>query len=283
MLKRFQLTLSSRFMIFDRKLLARFKRIPLCLGVIALFVSGCAARAPQLAAPPGLTPKSHAHTAAMITHTVKPKETLWSIGKRYGVPYQDLMRVNGLKQASQLSVGATLLIPEPLEPSPAERPIMPSIPLYPNPRWDYIVIHHSATDTGTASMLDKVHRRRGFSNGLGYHFIIDNGTLGKRDGQIEIGHRWTKQQHGAHCNAGGMNYHGIGICLVGDFTDHSISQAQMDSLLQLVQQLQRYYGIPASRIIRHRDVRGKRTACPGNQFPWTAFRRRLGKTSKAQS
>ena len=140
--------------------------------------------------------------------------------------------------------------------------------------WRYIVIHHSATDDGNARQFDKAHRRRGWDE-LGYHFVIDNGTTTKIDGQIEASPRWIKQMDGAHCNAAGMNQCGIGICLVGDFTHHPPSQAQMDSLVLLVNILQKYYRIPLKRVIGHRDVPGKITECPGKSFPWDEFKRRL--------
>ena len=212
----------------------------------------------------------------MRLHTVAPKETLWSLGKRYGVPYQDIMRANALRDPNNVAVGTQLRIPTKPYPSASQPPRAPvSIPLYPNRRWTHVVVHHSATPTGNATTLDRIHRQRGFSRGLGYHFILDNGTAGRRDGEIEVGRRWRRQETGAHCNAAGMNEHGIGICLVGDFTTHSISQAQMESLTRLVHKLQQYYGIPMKRVLRHKDVRGKRTACPGNRFPWTDFQRRL--------
>ncbi len=204
----------------------------------------------------------------MITHMVAPHETLYSIGKKYGVSYQEIMRANGLTDSSHVLTGQILQIPSPL----AGRP---GIPLYPNPHWTYIVIHHSATVSGNARLLDRIHRRRGFTSGLGYHFVIDNGTVGRRDGQIEIGPRWLRQQEGAHCDADGMNYRGIGICLVGDFTHYPPSPAQMKSLEYLVAQLSAFYRIPPPHVIRHRDVPGKHTACPGDDFPWLVFRQHL--------
>ena len=70
---------------------------------------------------------------------------------------------------------------------------------------------------------------------LGYHFVIGNGR-GTPDGMIEVGSRWHKQKHGAHCKTPDnyFNNHGIGICLVGDFTKRRPSAAQMASLEQLV-------------------------------------------------
>src|SRR4030042_3667409 len=111
--------------------------------------------------------------------------------------------------------------------------LRPVIPLYRLNKWRFVIIHHSATDEGSALCFYKFHRSRGWAN-LGYHFVIDNGTERKQDGQIEVSPRWTKQQNGAHCQAGGMNYKGIGICLVGNFNEAKVSQKQLDSLVYLV-------------------------------------------------
>ena len=48
--------------------------------------------------------------------------------------------------------------------------------------WRYIVIHHSATASGNAAEFDREHRARGW-DGLGYHFVIDNG-VGGPDGRV---------------------------------------------------------------------------------------------------
>ena len=62
------------------------------------------------------------------------------------------------------------------------------------------------------------HRRDNQWDELGYHFVIGNGTH-TGDGQVEVGSRWGKQKHGAHCKTPDNYYndHGIGICLVGNF------------------------------------------------------------------
>ena len=238
--------------------------VVLALGT--LLVGGCASTAPPYLHP--LRVQAPVGTPEVLTHRMAPRETLWSISKRYGVPYQHIMRANGLTDATQVPAGRVLVIPR-LQVTTVR------IPLYHNPQWTHIVVHHSAMNVGNARIIDRAHRRKGFKNGLGYHFVIDNGTAHRRDGQIEVGSRWRRQQQGAHCNAGGMNQHGIGICLIGDFTHQPPSAAQMDALMSLVKELRAFYKIPASRVIRHRDVPGKTTVCPGDRFPWTAFRRRF--------
>jgi N-acetyl-anhydromuramyl-L-alanine amidase AmpD len=203
-----------------------------------------------------------------VYHIVGPSETLWRISKTYDVDMKTLMRVNHLKNPNEIKNGQKLLIPRTLGPRPV-------IPLYPTRRWSYIVIHHTATEDGNAHSLDNLHHKRGFWNGLGYHFLIDNGTDGKASGQIEVGPRWVKQMDGAHANANGMNQIGIGIALVGNFSETNVSKGQFDSLLFLVKTLQKYYRIPPQNVIRHQDVPGKVTECPGNYFPWGEFKRRL--------
>lgn len=203
-----------------------------------------------------------------IYHVIGPAETAYRISKMYDVQLEVILRANNIADPRDLKIGQRLLVP-------SAAPLRPVIPVYSSNKWRYIVIHHSVTDSGDASSLDAMHRRRGFDRGLGYHFVIDNGTSTRVDGQIEASPRWIKQMDGAHCNIGGMNECGIGICLVGDFTYGPPSQKQMESLVLLVNTLRKYYRIPMSRIVRHKDVPGKRTACPGNRFPWEEFKRKL--------
>lgn len=131
--------------------------------------------------------------------------------------------------------------------------------------WQYIVVHHSASATGNAAAIDRWHRDRGF-DGLGYDFVIGNGT-GSGDGVVEVGYRWKQQLVGAHAKTAGnfMNEHGIGICLVGDFTRTKPTAAQMRSLDRLCTFLAQYCGIPAAALRMHGDV--KSTECPGKYFP----------------
>lgn len=203
-----------------------------------------------------------------LYHEVARMETLWRISKMYGVDQKIIAKANGLKDPTSIHVGQKLLIPKVSE-------IRPIIPVYNVRSWSYIVVHHSATHEGNARTIDLSHYRRGFGNGLGYHFLIDNGTLGKENGQIEVGPRWIKQEDGAHANAAGMNENGIGICLIGNFSEQHVSERQLNSLVFLVHALMTHYRIPLSHVIRHQDVPGKNTECPGKYFPWDEFKRRL--------
>jgi murein DD-endopeptidase MepM/ murein hydrolase activator NlpD len=53
-------------------------------------------------------------------HVVTPGETLFRIGKAYGLTYQELARVNGIKDAGQIRVGQRIFIPGATRPLPVE-------------------------------------------------------------------------------------------------------------------------------------------------------------------
>jgi N-acetylmuramoyl-L-alanine amidase len=176
----------------------------------------------------------------------------------------------------------TPLAPSPSQPAPRPQPAPryePPLPAHdtawdvaaaPRP-WQWIVIHHSASDTGSAAAFDAFHRNVRHWDELGYHFVIGNGT-GSGDGLVEVGTRWPKQKWGAHCRVGDdetYNDTGIGICLVGDLDKHRPTSAQLASLAKLVDFLAAKYHIDESHIIGHGTVDD--TKCPGRYFPLKDF------------
>jgi hypothetical protein len=145
--------------------------------------------------------------------------------------------------------------------------------------WKVIVVHHSASETGGARAFDVAHRARGWDE-LGYHFVIGNGT-DTPDGYVEVGPRWFKQKHGAHCKTPDNFYndYGIGICLVGNFDETSPSPKQMESLRKLVTFLMQRYQLSPGSIYGHGEVRGTATDCPGRYFPMVSLRYSLSNPS----
>lgn len=144
-------------------------------------------------------------------------------------------------------------------------------------KWKWIILHHSDDTSGNAAKYDRIHRHdNGWEHGLGYHFVIGNGTQ-SRDGEVEVGPRWQKQLHGAHAKTpdNRFNDYGVGICLVGQFDTGTgrPTAAQMDHLVRLVRWLQNRYGIAGADIQGHCDCCP--TACPGKNFPWEELRRRI--------
>jgi len=145
-------------------------------------------------------------------------------------------------------------------------------------RWTAIVIHHSGTETGNAAIFDKWHRENRHWEGVGYDFVIGNGT-DSGDGQVEVTFRWRRQIAGAHCGGTPGNWaneDAVGICLVGNF-DYTVPTArQMQSLVKLISFLQKRYGISKSRIYGHKNTPGARvTECPGKMFPMSKLKSML--------
>ncbi|NQT33519.1 MAG: N-acetylmuramoyl-L-alanine amidase [Candidatus Omnitrophica bacterium] len=245
----------------------------LLLAFLVLWLSSCAGPKPVPGPPEVVSVYDYAGVPTGMRqglyHSVAPGETIWRIAKMYEVDAETIKEVNRISDVRELDIGHRLYIPD----AAARRHV---ITLYPSRKWKYIIIHHSATDFGSSEEFNKAHLKRGWQ-GIGYHFVIDNGTCGKGNGQIETSPRWTKQMSGAHCKASGMNNNGIGICLVGNFSEDPVSSRQMNSLVYLTNTLRKTYKIPKRNIIRHGKVRGANTECPGKRFPWRTFWSRLGR------
>lgn len=168
----------------------------------------------------------------------------------------------------------TVVPPRPPTPTPARiqnnvpRDWLPSSAV--EKGWTAIVIHHSGTKNGSAAIFDKWAKEGRHWEGVGYDFVIGNGT-NSGDGQVEVTFRWRNQIIGAHCGGtlgNWANKDAVGICLVGNFNYTVPTSQQVRSLVKLVRFLQERYRIPKSRIYNHKTTPGARvTDCPGRRFP----------------
>ena len=136
--------------------------------------------------------------------------------------------------------------------------------------WKFLVLHHSATETGSVESIDAAHKLRKDADGnpwrgIGYHFLIGNGR-GMQDGEVAPTFRWKDQCEGAHAGNSEYNTQGIGICLVGNFEEEPPTPVQLQSLRTLMTSLRQECRIDVDDIVRHTDI--KPTACPGKKFPW---------------
>lgn len=155
-------------------------------------------------------------------------------------------------------------------PAPTNNPWKPSAPAR---EWQYVVIHHTATNSGSVESINDSHVKNKDKNGnpwlgIGYHFVIGNGQ-GMADGSIEPTFRWRTQIQGAHAGSSNKDYNerGIGVCLVGNFENAPPTPAQRKSVRLLVQTLKREYQIKAANVVGHKDIRATATECPGKLFP----------------
>lgn len=143
--------------------------------------------------------------------------------------------------------------------------------------WQKIVVHYSASPITVrrgkesvpvnAAMIRQWHLTKGWSD-IGYHFVI------LPDGRCEEGRPLYRP--GAHCAVGHRNFLGIGICLVGNFSEQEeVPEAQMNGLLDKLVSLMAAYHLNLEDVELHREVLGAATECPGRYFPADLLREEL--------
>jgi hypothetical protein len=162
------------------------------------------------------------------------------------------------------------------------------------PRWDYIILHHSATKLGSVRIFRNGHQERGgawpLNDPMLYHLVIGNGK-GAKNGELQMGKRWQRQQLGGGCSSHKglakvknyrdliraysdyFNFTGIHICLVGDFEEDEPTSSQLTTLLSAVSILSDRYNIPPRSILGHKEAQFAPTDCPGKKFPLDLVRK----------
>ena len=252
---------------------------PVTLGWLGLVIAWLTASAPA-----GFAAQSYA---------VRKSDTLTSIARAHGVTVNQLIAANGLTRSGHLRAGQVLKIPELNVPSkrgqPAPKPTPPGLSqafqrlldrtrIIPG-RWDYIVVHHSATAMGSVQGMYHYHLKvRHMENGLAYHFVIGNGR-GMGDGQIAIGRRWTSQLNGGHLASEALNARSLGICLVGNFDRDLPTKRQLATLEALTRYLMKRCSITKAGVKTHQQINTIGTRCPGRLFDDDAFLRALSRPS----
>ncbi|HZK53921.1 MAG TPA: peptidoglycan recognition family protein [Desulfosporosinus sp.] len=145
--------------------------------------------------------------------------------------------------------------------------------------WQKIVIHHTASPTqvrcaGTVvpvdvAMIRNWHKTKGWSD-IGYHFIITP------DGRCEEGRPLNRP--GAHCKVSNRNSIGIGVCLVGNFSETEVPHAQLVGLVNKVVKLMGAFVLGIDDVELHKDIPGAATECPGRYFPKKSFMKGLAES-----
>ena len=145
--------------------------------------------------------------------------------------------------------------------------------------WQKIVIHHSASPTEVhrsgntvmvdAAMIREWQQTEGWSD-IGYHFVI------LPDGSCENGR--PLDQPGAHCHPGQRNAIGIAMCLVGNFSETEVPDAQLSGLIDKVVQLLTDFNLEVDDVELHRNVPKAVTECPGRYFPEDVMKSELKKS-----
>ena len=126
-------------------------------------------------------------------------------------------------------------------------------------RWQSILVYQSGSADGNAQTIAESSRPKG-SNGLGYHFGINNGR-GAPDGRIQVSQEWVEQKTDSpHLlgRPGVSRGSAIRICLIGDFSTAPPGPTQIKQLQTLLRSLQHHCRIP-SRNISMVSARAART------------------------
>lgn len=206
-------------------------------------------------------------------YIVQKSDTLSSIAQKHGVSVTRLAEYNLITKPNAIKAGQKLRIPSEKKAPALPDDIASAITRakVKSSKWKYVVIHHSATDTGSAKGMDIFHQKeRHMENGLAYHFVIGNGR-GMGDGEIAIGRRWTEQLDGGHLHSEYLNSKALGVCLVGNFEESKPTEKQMANLHALIASLMGRCKLSLSAVKTHQQINTVFTRCPGKQFPMKDF------------
>lgn len=116
-----------------------------------------------------------------------------------------------------------------------------------------IVVHHSATTSGTPESYARYHVDTRNFPGIGYHYVV------QQDGTIYQ----TNYLNTISWHTGGENTSSIGICLTGNFDVQQPFPAQMAALNSLIAYIKSQLNRPL-QIKGHRDYSTK--SCPGDHI-----------------
>ena len=126
---------------------------------------------------------------------------------------------------------------------------------------NYVVIHHTAQESASQTLKTFTLPRTQVSA----HYVIG------RDGRVyHMLNDYLRAWHGGVARWGNntdINSSSIGIELDNNGTE-PFAQTQIASLLQVLADLKKAYGIPAANFIGHADIAPSRKNDPSTFFPW---------------
>ncbi len=126
---------------------------------------------------------------------------------------------------------------------------------------NFIIIHHTAQDSLQQTIKTFTLEKTQVS---AHYIIADNGKV------VQMLNDYLRAWHAGNASWGkttDINSASIGIELDNNGSE-PFSEAQIDSLLQLLARLKKLYNIPTQNIIGHLDIAPSRKSDPSELFPW---------------
>ncbi|MEO0339503.1 MAG: peptidoglycan recognition family protein, partial [Bacteroidota bacterium] len=118
---------------------------------------------------------------------------------------------------------------------------------------DQIVIHHSATTSGSAKAYSDYHVEHNDWPGIGYHYVVE------KDGQV----KQTNSLDLVSYHVSGQNTRSIGICMTGHYDKQEPPAIQLENTARLIAFLQDQFD-KIDQIEGHRAYANK--SCPGDNI-----------------
>ena len=153
--------------------------------------------------------------------------------------------------------------------------------------WNFIIIYESGDLAARADSLTDGRLAGGSSlttvrPKANFHFVIDSAHSGTMDGYPETGTSWKNQELGAYAGWPDSRNHSlslysdaVGICFAGDLNREPISEAQHQTLVHLVRELQGQCHIPTERVLFQWELEPERPPTPAQQSFAQCFRAAL--------
>jgi N-acetylmuramoyl-L-alanine amidase len=128
-------------------------------------------------------------------------------------------------------------------------------------RPNYVIIHHTAQNSCEQTLKTFTQPRTQVSS---HYVICKDGTVHHMLNDLLRGHHAGVSKWG---NATDLNSSSIGIEIDNNGFEE-FTEAQINSLLDLLQRIKKAFNIPAANFIGHADIAPGRKVDPNRNFPW---------------
>jgi hypothetical protein len=138
-----------------------------------------------------------------------------------------------------------------------------------NFRYRYIIVHHTASQTGDYQSIKKIHKKERDWHDVAYHLVLNNGSKSKPTGYLEASSRYKKLNHAVATKSLWYNHHGVHLAIVGNYEQSKPNKIMQQSIVNAIELLKQRFHINNNNILMHRDCSA--TLCPGKHIDNTTL------------